>query len=86
MQVQPYLLLDGRCEETIEVYKGTLGINLEMLMRFKDSPEPMQPGCSQCSAKAGRFRCPSPRPSTRRASHGRRPLRRVVEVIVVPKG
>ena len=43
MQVQPYLFFDGRCEEAIEFYKGALGIKVEMVMRFKDNPDP-QPG------------------------------------------
>ena len=45
MQVQPYLMFDGRCEEAIEFYKKTLGAKVEMLMRFKESPEPPPPGC-----------------------------------------
>jgi PhnB protein len=44
MFVQPYLFLDGRCEEAIEFYRKALGAEVEMLMRFKDSPEPPQPG------------------------------------------
>jgi len=44
MQVQPYLFFDGRCEEAIEFYKTTLGAQVEMMMRFKDSPEPPAPG------------------------------------------
>jgi len=44
MQVQPYLFFDGRCEEAVEFYKAKLGAKVEMLMRFKDSPEPPQPG------------------------------------------
>ena len=40
MQVQPYLFFDGRCEEAIEFYRGALGAEVEMLMRFKESPEP----------------------------------------------
>ncbi len=44
MQVQPYLFFDGRCEEALEFYRGALGAELTMLMRFKDSPEPPQPG------------------------------------------
>jgi PhnB protein len=44
MQVQPYLFFDGRCEEAVEFYKKALGAKVEMLMRFKDSPEPPQPG------------------------------------------
>lgn len=43
-QVQPYLFFDGRCEEAIEFYKGALGAKVDMLMRFKDSPEPVPPG------------------------------------------
>jgi len=44
MQVQPYLFFDGRCEEAIEFYRKTLNAKIEMMMRFKDSPEPHQPG------------------------------------------
>ena len=43
MQVQPYLFFDGRCEEALEFYKNALGIKVEMMMRFKDNPDP-QPG------------------------------------------
>ena len=43
MQVQPYLFFDGRCEEAIEFYKKALGAKVEMMMRFKDSPEPPPP-------------------------------------------
>lgn len=38
--VQPYLFFDGRCEEALDFYKQTLGAEVEMLMRFKDNPEP----------------------------------------------
>src|SRR5205823_2926230 len=44
MQVQPYLFLDGRCEEALEFYKKALGAEVTMLMRFKDSPAPHEPG------------------------------------------
>src|SRR5438093_209379 len=44
MQVQPYLFFDGRCEEAVEFYRSKLGAEVTMLMRFKDSPEPPQPG------------------------------------------
>jgi PhnB protein len=44
MQVQPYLFFDGRCEEAIEFYRKALGADVNMLMRFKDSPEPPRPG------------------------------------------
>ena len=41
MQIQPYLFFDGRCEEALEFYRKALGAKVEMLMHFKDSPEPM---------------------------------------------
>jgi PhnB protein len=44
MQVQPYLFFDGRCEEAIEFYRSALGAEMTALMRFKDSPEPHEPG------------------------------------------
>jgi PhnB protein len=42
--VQPYLFFDGRCEEALEFYRRALGAEVTMIMRFKDSPEPHQPG------------------------------------------
>jgi PhnB protein len=39
MQVQSYLFFDGRCDEAIEFYKKTLGAKVDMLMRWKDSPD-----------------------------------------------
>ena len=42
--VQSYLFFDGRCEEALEFYRQALGAEVEMLMRFKDSPEPAQCG------------------------------------------
>jgi PhnB protein len=44
MQVQPYLFFDGRCEEAVEFYRTKLGAEVQNLMRFKDSPQPHQPG------------------------------------------
>jgi PhnB protein len=43
MLIQPYLNFDGRCEEAAEFYQGALGAKVEMLLRFKDSPEPVDP-------------------------------------------
>ena len=40
MRVQTYLQFDGRCDEAIEFYRKALGAEVEMLMRFKDSPDP----------------------------------------------
>ena len=45
--VESYLFFDGRCEEALEFYRQKLGAKVEMLMRFKESPEPdpnMPPG------------------------------------------
>ena len=46
MQVQPYLFFDGRCEEALEFYKKTLGAKVEMMMRFKESPEKNSAMCA----------------------------------------
>ncbi len=41
MLVQPYLFFDGRCEEALAFYRSALGAEVTMLMRFKESPEPI---------------------------------------------
>jgi len=43
MLVQAYLNFDGRCEEALEFYRNALGAEVQMLMRFKESPEPCDP-------------------------------------------
>jgi len=43
MSVTPYLFFDGRAEEAIDFYKQALGAEVEMLMRFGESPEPPPP-------------------------------------------
>jgi PhnB protein len=40
MLVQPYLFFGGRCEEALEFYRSAIGAEVEMLTRFKESPEP----------------------------------------------
>lgn len=42
--VQPYLFFNGRCEEAVEFYRKALGAEVEMIMRYKESPEPTPPG------------------------------------------
>jgi PhnB protein len=44
MHVQSYLFFNGRCEEALEFYRRTLGAEVTRLMRFKESPQPHQPG------------------------------------------
>ena len=40
MLVQPYLFLDGKCEEALAFYRKALGAEVEMMLRFKESPNP----------------------------------------------
>src|SRR5476651_662908 len=44
MEVQPYLVFDGRCEEALEFYKKAIGAKVDRIVRMKDSPEPAAPG------------------------------------------
>ena len=44
MQVQPYLNFGGRCEEALGFYRAALGAEVEMLMRFRESPDEPPPG------------------------------------------
>jgi PhnB protein len=49
--VQTYLNFDGRCEEALEFYKQAVGAEVDMLMRFKDAPQPCQAESSPASDK-----------------------------------
>jgi PhnB protein len=40
MQIQPYLIFSGRCDEALEFYRKALGAEVKALMRFKEAPEP----------------------------------------------
>jgi PhnB protein len=42
--VQPYLFFNGSCEQAVEFYRKALGAEVEMMMRYKESPEPPKPG------------------------------------------
>jgi PhnB protein len=44
MLVQPYLMFGGRCQEAVDFYREVLGAEVQMLMRFKESPESPPPG------------------------------------------
>lgn len=44
MPIQPYLFFDGCCEQALEFYRKALGAKVEMLMRFRESPDPPPPG------------------------------------------
>jgi PhnB protein len=39
MQVQPYLVFEGRCDEALKFYQTAIGAEIQMLMRFKESPD-----------------------------------------------
>lgn len=44
MPIQPYLFFDGSCEQALEFYRKALGAKVEMLMRFRESPDRPPPG------------------------------------------
>ena len=52
MPVQPYLFLDGRCEEALDFYSRALSASDVMMMRFKDAPDIA--GCPQDPANANK--------------------------------
>jgi len=41
---QPYLFFGGRCEEALEHYRTAIGAQVEMVLRFSESPEQPPPG------------------------------------------
>lgn len=45
--ITPYLFFGGRCDEALAFYRTALGAEVEMLMRFDESPEPVPPGMLQ---------------------------------------
>jgi PhnB protein len=49
MQVQPYLFFNGRCEEALEYYRRTLGAEIQVITRYKESPDPegIPPGAGE---------------------------------------
>jgi PhnB protein len=42
--IEPYLFFNGRCEEAVKFYQKALGAEVQMMMRYKESPEPPKPG------------------------------------------
>ncbi|MHB1556097.1 MAG: VOC family protein [Isosphaeraceae bacterium] len=42
--ITPYLDFAGRCEEALEFYRKALGAEVEMVMRYDESPAPPPPG------------------------------------------
>lgn len=44
MLVTPYLFFDGRCEEALAFYGKAIGAQVQMLMRYNESPDPGSAG------------------------------------------
>lgn len=42
MKVEPYLFFNGNCEEALNFYVRVLGAEVTVLMRCRESPEPME--------------------------------------------
>jgi PhnB protein len=42
--IEPYLFFSGNCEQAVAFYRKALGAEVEMTMRYKESPEPPPPG------------------------------------------
>ena len=42
--IQPYLFFGGRCQEALDFYARALGAEVEMVLRFDESPHPMPEG------------------------------------------
>ncbi len=46
-EISPYLFFSGRCEEALNYYKRALNAEIDMIMRFNESPDPVPPGMLQ---------------------------------------
>lgn len=44
MPIEPYLFFNGRCEEAIAFYQQAIGARVAMMMRYRDSPDPIPEG------------------------------------------
>ncbi len=44
MTIEPYLYFNGRCEEALAFYSKAVGAEIQGVMRFSESPEPMPAG------------------------------------------
>ena len=45
--ITPYIFFAGRCEEALNFYQKALGAQIDMIMRFNESPELTPPGMLQ---------------------------------------
>ncbi|QEH36121.1 hypothetical protein OJF2_46810 [Aquisphaera giovannonii] len=44
ISITPYLFFGGRCEEALAFYGKAIGAEIDMLMRYDESPQPAPPG------------------------------------------
>lgn len=42
--LHPYLFFGGQCAEALEFYRTTLDARIDVLLRYKDAPDPPPPG------------------------------------------
>ena len=43
MSITPYLFFAGRCEEALNFYRESIGAQVDMVMRYRESPDPIPP-------------------------------------------
>ena len=43
-QLHPYLFFGGNCAEALEFYRTALGAQIDVIMRFREAPDPRPPG------------------------------------------
>ena len=55
--IQPYLFFSGRCDEALNFYQAALGAQVDMLMRFNQSPDPVPAGMLQAGFEAKVMHC-----------------------------
>lgn len=55
--IQPYLIFSGRCDEALDFYKTALGAQVDMLMRFNQSPDPVPAGMLKAGFEAKVMHC-----------------------------
>src|SRR5690606_18230232 len=46
-EIKNYLFFSGRCEEALNFYQQHLGANINFMMRFNESPDPVPEGMLQ---------------------------------------
>jgi PhnB protein len=47
INITPYLFFAGRCDDALDFYRQALDAQVEMVVRYNESPEPTPPGMLQ---------------------------------------